>query len=304
MGSSYPLDFPPKVSIVHVRTKHKRMVSVVPTVVLYVSSVPLNSARHRTNLDLFIVTYPKCGTTWTQHITYLILHDGVPLAPDQRMDVVWPHLEEVGNDFVRENATINGYRLIKTHFSYNLTPKNPNAKYIYVTRNPKDCVVSFYHHTVGFPRHYDFAEGSFDTYFNLFLEGKVDSNDYFHFLREWLDHKDDTNVLFLRYETGRNDIRQYIFQIAEFLGEEYPKRLLQDDERILKLVMEHSSLHSMQQNPRRWCSDRTGFTPFIRKGSIGGWKELLSEDQAKLLQQRLNQMFTQNELDFLGEHYH
>jgi len=255
--------------------------------------------------DLFIVTYPKCGTTWTQHITYLILHNGIPLAPDQRMDVVWPHLEEVGKDFVRDKATVaGGYRLIKTHFPYKLTPQNPKAKYIYVARNPKDCVVSFYHHTVGFPRHYDFAEGKFDTYFKLFLEGKVDSNDYFDFLREWLDHKDDPNVLFLRYETGRKDVREYILQIASFLGEEYPKKLLANDEEILKMVIEHSSLESMKQNPRRWCSDRTGYKPFIRKGSTGGWNELLSEDQAGLLQKRLDEMFSKDELDFLGEQYH
>ncbi|KAL7517173.1 hypothetical protein ACHAWX_002120 [Stephanocyclus meneghinianus] len=264
-------------------------------------SVPLISLAH-----LFIVTYPKCGTTWTQHITYLILHDGVPLAADQRMDVVWPHLEEVGSEFVREKATIaGGYRLIKTHFPHKYTPKNPNAKYIYVSRNPKDCVVSFYHHTVGFPRHYDFAEGKFDTYFNLFLRGKVDSNDYFEFLREWLDHKDDPNVLFLRYEKGRQDTREYILQIASFLDASiYPQRLLADDEKILKLVMEHSSLDSMKQNPRRWCSDRTGFKPFIRKGSTGGWDELLSEEQAALLQKRLDEMFSKEELDFLGDQYH
>ena len=98
--------------------------------------------------DLFISTYPKCGTTWTQHITYLILHDGIPLPPHQQMDIVWPHLEEVGKEFVRDRATIaGGYRLIKTHFPYRMTPMNSRAKYIYVARNPKDCVVSFYHHT-------------------------------------------------------------------------------------------------------------------------------------------------------------
>lgn len=93
-------------------------------------------------------------------------------------------------------------------------------------------------------------------------------------------------------------------QIAEFLGEEYPKKLLADNERILKLVMEHSSLDSMKQNPRRWCSDRTGYQPFIRRGSTGGWNELLSVEQAELLQKRLNEMFTKEELDFLGEQYH
>eukprot|EP00970_Alexandrium_tamarense_P008454 scaffold1618_cov196-Alexandrium_tamarense.AAC.14 len=229
------------------------------------------------NDDLFICTYPKCGTTWTQHISYLILNDGKPLPADQRLD---------------------------THFPHKFTPANPNAKYIFVARNPKDCVVSFYHHTVGFPRHYHFAEGSFDTYFNLFLEGKVDSNDYFDFLREWLDHKDDPNVLFLRYEAGRKNTREYVLQIASFLDDKvYPQRLLADNEKILKLVMEYSSLDSMKKDARRWCSDRTGFKPFIRKGSTGGWDELLSMEQAEMLQKRLNETFTTEELDFLGEQY-
>mmetsp|Transcript_23874 Transcript_23874/g.50030 ORF Transcript_23874/g.50030 Transcript_23874/m.50030 type:complete len:304 (+) Transcript_23874:50-961(+) len=257
--------------------------------------------------DLFIVTYPKCGTTWTQHITYLILNNGVPLSPDQRLDLVWPHLEEVGADFITNKATVlENHRLIKTHLPYRFTPKsNPKAKYIFVARNPKDCVVSFYHHTVGFPRHYDFAEGTFDTYFNLFLNGKVDSGDYFDFLRKWLDRKDDPNMLFLKYEEGRKDTRKYILQIAEFVDTDmYPARLLADDEKILKLVLEHSSLEAMKQHPRRWCSDRTGYKPFIRKGSTGGWDELLTEDQEELIQKRLDEVFTKEELEFLGEQYH
>lgn len=255
--------------------------------------------------DLFIVTYPKCGTTWTQHIIYLILNDGIPLPPDQRMDVVFPHLEEVGGEFIVTKGTVlGGYRLIKTHLPYNLVPKNTNAKYIFVSRNPKDCVVSFYHHTVGFPKHYDFANGKFDTYFNLFLNGKVDHGDYFDFIRQLMDHKDDHNVLFQRYESGRQNTREYVLQIASFLGEFYPERLLVDNEKILNLVLEHSSLDSMKKEPARWCSDRTGFQPFIRKGATGEWDELLSKEQAAMLQNRLDQMFTKSELDFLGELYH
>ncbi|KAL7435026.1 hypothetical protein ACHAXH_005921 [Discostella pseudostelligera] len=256
--------------------------------------------------DLFIVTYPKCGTTWTQHIVYLILNDGVPLPPDQRLDVVFPHLEEVGKEFIETKGTIlGGYRLIKTHLPYSLVSKNPKAKYIFVTRNPKDCVVSFYHHTVGFPKHYDFAEGKFDTYFNVFLDGKVDHGDYFEFLREALDSKDDPNVLFLRYETGRKNTREYILQIASFLDNSvYPDRLLADNEKILNQVLEHSSLDSMKKDPRRWCSDRTGYQPFIRSGSTGGWRELLSEEQAVKLQKRLDDLFTKEELEYLGEQYH
>ena len=237
---------------------------------------------------------------------YLILNDGVPLPPDQRLDVVFPQLEEVGKEFIESKGTVlAGIRLIKTHLPYNLVPKNPKAKYVIVTRNPKDCCVSFFHHTVGFPKHYDFADGKFDTYFNLFLEGKVDHGDYFDFLRQLLDHKDDPNVLFQRYESGRQNTTEYVLQIASFLDESvYPARLLADDERILNLVLEHSSLNSMKKDPRRWCSDRTGHQPFIRRGNTGGWSELLTDEQAAKLQSRLDEKFTKAELDFLGELYH
>ncbi len=80
--------------------------------------------------------------------------------------------------------------------------------------------------------------------------------------------------------------------------------LLANGERILNLVLEHSSLDSMKKDPRRWCSDRTGYQPFIRRGSTGGWTELLSVEQAALLRSRLTEIFSEAELNFLGELYH
>ena len=48
---------------------------------------------------------------------------------------------------------------------------------------------------------------------------------------------------------------------------------------------------------------RDGFEPFIRSGKTGGWRELMSEEQAAKLQQRLEDEFTKDELEWLGEHY-
>ena len=135
--------------------------------------------------DVFVSTYPKCGTTWIQYIVYLLLHGGEPLPAGVRMDEVFPHLEEVGEARVR---ALPEPRLIKTHLPLERTPWHPGARYVYAVRNPFDCAVSFYHHTRGFVRHYDFADGTFDDFFECFVVGEVDFGDYFDHLASWLPH--------------------------------------------------------------------------------------------------------------------
>src|SRR5690606_16746884 len=44
--------------------------------------------------DVFVASYPKCGTTWTQYLLYLLLHGGEPLASDGKLEHASPHLEE------------------------------------------------------------------------------------------------------------------------------------------------------------------------------------------------------------------
>ena len=141
--------------------------------------------------DIFVTSYPKCGTTWLQHVVYLMLNSGEPLAEGVTMNDVFPHLEEVGQEGV---ARLPRPRLIKTHLPFAMTPYLPQARYIYVARNPFDCAVSFFHHTRGFPKHYDFSDGTFDDFFECFVRGEVDFGDYFDNLMSWYAHKDDRNL--------------------------------------------------------------------------------------------------------------
>jgi len=48
------------------------------------------------NDDLFVAAYPKCGTTWCQHIVYLLLNNAEPLPPDHRLPDLFPFLEKWG----------------------------------------------------------------------------------------------------------------------------------------------------------------------------------------------------------------
>ena len=232
--------------------------------------------------DLFISTYPKCGTTWMQNIVWLILQRAVPLGPEDRMTELIPHLEEIGAEGVE---SLPHPRVMKTHLPFSMSPYNPEARYIYVLRNPFDCVVSFYHHTRGFVQHYDFSEGSFDDYFRCFVQGEVDFGDYFENVLSWWEHRREKNFLFVTYEDLKADPKSEIVRVGRFLGSEYGTAV--EDPVLLDRIVELSSFQSMSRDQTRWASARPeDRTPFVRKGEVGDFLNVLSRGQTRELLDR------------------
>jgi sulfotransferase len=232
--------------------------------------------------DVFVASYPKCGTTWTQYIVYLLLHDAEPLPDGLGINDVFPHLEEVGEEIVR---ALPEPRLIKTHLPFERTPWNPAARYVYVARNPFDCAVSFFHHTRGFVRHYDFADGTFDDFFECFIRGEVDFGDYFDNLLSWLARGDARNLMISTYEEMIADPHAAIVALGRFLGGRAARAATDADfvERIVSL----SSFESMRSDQRRWSSARPANMPeFVRKGIVGDWRNHFSPAQARELAAR------------------
>lgn len=49
-------------------------------------------------------------------MVYLLLNDGIPVQKDEKLDKLFPHMEEVGAEYITKNASVkSNYRLIKTH---------------------------------------------------------------------------------------------------------------------------------------------------------------------------------------------
>lgn len=192
--------------------------------------------------DVFIVTYPKCGTTWVQHIVYLIFNKG--MKPKSGLDFLKnsPFIEMLGADSAR---TMKRPGAIKAHLPFSMMPYSKDAKYIYISRNPKDCVTSFYHHTKGFSG-YEFTNGTFEVFFDLFCNGETDFGDYFEHVLSWYEHRNDPNVLFLHYEQIKKDPRTEVLKIAKFLGEKYHHELLEDTT-YLENVLKHSDVSAMKE---------------------------------------------------------
>lgn len=232
--------------------------------------------------DWLLVTYPKCGTTWVQNIIYLLLHDGKPLRADQRLDQGFPHLEEVGSEHISRMAAP---RLIKTHLSVDRMPVHSAARYIHVARNPFDCVVSFFHHTRGFPQHYDFEAGTFEDFFECFMTGAVDFGDYFDHLLSWIEAGNAANVLFLTYEELHSDTAAQVQRMAGHLGGKAARAVA--NAQVLTAVLKHSRFDAMRRDQQRWSSARPADRPpFVRCGQVGDWRRHLTGDQARRLAAR------------------
>ncbi|XP_064489150.1 sulfotransferase ssu-1-like isoform X3 [Ornithodoros turicata] len=215
--------------------------------------------------DVILNTFPKCGTHWVFDIIKAVYQQCRGVTPGSAF------LEKLGLAGI-ESA--QHPRIVFTHLPYSLTPHSESTKYIYVTRNPKDCCVSFYHHTRTLG--YDFKDGSFDEYFDIFVEGLTDFGSYYESLTAWYAHRDDPNVLFLTYESIHADVPGSVLKIAEYLEQDMA-HVLKTDEQKMKKVLEAISFENMKKDlPLQ----------FVRKGVVGDWRNYFSEEQSKRLEER------------------
>ena len=217
--------------------------------------------------DVFIATYPKCGTTWMQQIVKLIANNGVENGID--LDVFVPWIELMSLD---EIESMSSPRFFKTHLPYQLMPgggdpAKTDAKYIYIIRNPKDVAVSFYH----FSR----TEKTFVSFFEDFIVGNDQFGSIFSHYRQWWFSKESPNILILTYEQMKRNLCFVVAQVASFLGYS-----LSDD--IISSVAQQTTFNKMKSNPSANKSSVDSATqrpnPFMRKGVIGDWKNTLSDE--------------------------
>ncbi|KFM64916.1 Sulfotransferase 1C2, partial [Stegodyphus mimosarum] len=265
--------------------------------------------------DIFIVTYPKCGTTWTQFIVWEIINKGaVPPSPNQMMFQHVPFLEVTGPDALEALSTP---RIIKTHLPFHLQPYNPSSKYIYIIRNPWDCCVSYYYH-----HQMDTSQPqlTFDKYFELFITGELGWGDYFDHILSWYSHRNDPNVLLLTYEEMKKDAKKAFFTIAKFLGDSYYKDLL--DKNILENCLKHSdfkymkslgmffpSFDEIQKDAKKFAEEigkidrenaksyKVREVNFFRKGEIGDWKNHFSQVQIERFNEYMSKKLKGTELE-------
>lgn len=248
--------------------------------------------------DIFIDTFPKCGTNWTKRIVQLLVGENSSQESDYGLSTSF--FEMVGRETI---AALPEPRIITSHLAYELLPKHALAKYIYVVRNPKDCCVSYFHHTKK-TKVYNFEDGTFDEYLQLFINGATSFGDYFAHLVSWYPRVNEPNVLFLTYENMKKDPAAAVLKIAQFIDVKDPE-LLSVDSKKFQGVVKNSSVDCMKeylntnykkalgdQDPENWTAkkdyplSRPPPPPevMVRKGIIGDWKNYFNKEQSQAIE--------------------
>ena len=183
--------------------------------------------------DVFVATYPKCGTTWMTHIVHG-LRSGGDMSFGEITEVVpWDIMATIcGQDL--DGARRVRLRAFKSHESFGTICKTAgatratvgDAKYIYVIRDPKDAFLSFYHFL---PAYVGLRSGdiSMRLFCDAIFAGVSHSGTIWEHLLGWWKVREHENVLFIHFETMLRDLRGSVETVAAFLGVEADAALLE-----------------------------------------------------------------------------
>jgi hypothetical protein len=187
--------------------------------------------------DVFIVTPPKCGTTWMQQIVHGLRTRGSMDFDEISRVVPWINMaHDVGIDIYAPQVAHP--RAFKTHSPLNEAPKG--AKYIIVVRDPSDALLSDYHFFEGM----FFEQGSI-TLETFARESFIPGGDIWKHVRSFWDRRRDEDVLPLCYENMKTDLPRTIEKVASFIG-------ISLDDELRKIVLRQSDIRFMQDHKEQF----------------------------------------------------
>jgi len=199
--------------------------------------------------DVYVVSYPKSGTTLLQMMLHQLTTDGAPGSPEvgfRHVETVSPWYElTVHGGHAHLLEALPSPRVFKSHALYEWLPRT--GRFVYVARDLRDVAVSGYHQ-------YRRATGldvDLRHYLDIFLTERLPilGDSWFRHIESWWPHRDDGDVLFLTFEEVTRDLEGTARRVAEHCG-------LEVDGATLARTVERCGLDFMRRHDAKFDSRR------------------------------------------------
>lgn len=249
--------------------------------------------------DVIVATYAKSGTTWTQHIVGQLIFQGDPSVEVAKISP-WLDLRIMPPDTLDKLEAQQHRRVIKTHLPLDALTFSPKAKYVYIGRDGRDVVWSFYnHHSSANQLWYDLLNDTpgrvgppidkpdpdIRRYFQTWLE--KDGFPIWSFwdnIATWWAARDLPNVRLVHFNDLKRDLDGEMRKLAEFLECDVA-------EDRWPAMVEHCGFdwmkaHAENVSPLGGAIFEGGAQCFIHKGTNGRWRDRLTPEDIAAYERR------------------
>jgi hypothetical protein len=161
-------------------------------------------------------------------------------------------------------------RILKTHLHARQMHGRP-GKLIYVARNGKDVLVSYFRFHVTY---HDYRR-PFSDFFEGFLSGNIMYGSWFKHVVGWRNYIERQGGLWLQFEHMVQDPAACLDQVASFLGVTLSPS-------VRDRALQRSSFEFMKRYEEKFEPIKvrpSEPSTFLFAGEVGGWREILTEAQ-------------------------
>ncbi|CAL1534495.1 unnamed protein product [Lymnaea stagnalis] len=220
--------------------------------------------------DVIICSYPKTGLHWHIEILHMLKKQQVQFTDGN-----------IGGFFLDKTPTgridaLPSPRLVYTHVPFRYIPRQAlekKIKIVYLDRNPKDVLVSYYNFMQKRPEPYHYP-GTFEHFYRLCMEVGYLYGDLFDYLMEWqkgIEAHPDCPIYTSVFEDMKLDPVGGVKKLNEFLATGCSDELCEQIAVACSFTnMKEYKEKTTSEHAKSLFKDKTLAT--YRKGEVGDWK--------------------------------
>ncbi|KAJ8725829.1 hypothetical protein PYW08_004012 [Mythimna loreyi] len=291
--------------------------------------------------DVFVASYQRSGTTWTQELVWLIANDlNYEMAAEIPLTHRYPFLDifmyfdedriEEYVDTTSDSITDENYnrekfiemltfmakpvtpmlaampqttkRFIKTHLPMSLLPpKILDTVKMVYVARDPRDVAVSCFHHAKLFK-MSGCRGTFKEFWNIFRRDLYMLTPYFEHVKEAWEKRDEPNMLFLFYEDLSKDLPASIRRVADFFGKQL-------NEEQMNRLCDHLSIENFKNNKSVNFEEMKNIgvlakdETFIRKGKTGGWRDYFDDEMTQQAERWIEDNLRDTDLRFPSMKY-